>query len=120
MGIRGCRAPKEEWRILEGMHEPIVSRELFDKVQDIFEQNRKITKEKYEANAKNREGVENRFKGKIICADCEKMMRYAEDIPKNGKKCMERMSAADISIPMGRNAHVTIFTQRMWKRLCTR
>ena len=86
MGIRGRRAPKEEWRILEGMHEPIVSRELFDRVQDIFEQNRKITKEKYEANSKNREGVENRFKGKIICADCGKMMRYARGYSKKREK----------------------------------
>ena len=76
MGIRGHRAPKEEWRILEGMHEPIVSKELFDKVQDIFDKNRKIVHEKYAANAKNREGLENRFKGKIICADCGKNMRY--------------------------------------------
>lgn len=76
MGIRGHRVPKEEWRILEGMHEPIVSKELFDKVQDIFDKNRKIVHEKYAANAKNREGLENRFKGKIICADCGKNMRY--------------------------------------------
>lgn len=76
MGIRGHRAPKEEWRILEGMHEPIVSKELFEKVQEIFDQNRKIAHEKYAANVKNREGLENRFKGKIICADCGKNMRY--------------------------------------------
>lgn len=76
MGIRGHRVPKEEWHILEGMHEPIVSKELFDKVQDIFDKNRKIVHEKYAANAKNREGLENRFKGKIICADCGKNMRY--------------------------------------------
>ena len=76
-GIRMHRAPKEEWRILEGMHEPIVSKELFDKVQDIFEENKKVVREKYAENEKNREGVDNRFKGKIICADCGKNMRYA-------------------------------------------
>ena len=85
-GIRMHRAPKEEWRILEGMHEPIVSKELFDKVQDIFEQNKKTVHEKYEANAKNREGIVNRFKGKIICAECGKNMRYTRGYSKKHKK----------------------------------
>lgn len=81
-GIRMHRAPKEEWRILEGMHEPIVSKELFDKVQEIFDRNRKVVHEKYEANAKNREGIVNRFKGKIVCGDCGKNMRYVRNQPK--------------------------------------
>ena len=81
-GIRMHRAPKEEWRILEGMHEPIVSKELFDKVQDIFEENKKVVREKYEANAVNREGIVNRFKGKIVCGDCGKNMRYSRNQPK--------------------------------------
>ena len=85
-GIKMHRAPKEEWRILEGMHEPIVSKELFDKVQDIFDQNRKAAHEKYDANAKNREGVVNRFKGKIICGDCGKNMRYARGYSKKYEK----------------------------------
>ena len=84
-GIRMHRAPKEEWRILEGMHEPIVSKELFDKVQDIFNQNRKAVHEKYAENEKNRESVENRFKGKIICTDCGKNMRYARGYSKKHK-----------------------------------
>lgn len=75
-GIRGHRAPKEEWRVLEGMHEPIVSKELFDKVQDIFDRNRNAFHEKYEANAVNREGIVNRFKGKMVCGDCGKNMRF--------------------------------------------
>lgn len=76
MGIKGHRVPKEEWRILDGMHEPIVSKEMFDKVQDIFDENRKAAREKYEENAENRKGVENRFKGKIVCGDCGKNMRF--------------------------------------------
>lgn len=82
MGIRGHRVSKEEWRILDGMHEPIVSKELFDKVQEIFDQNRKVVHEKYEANAVNREGIVNRFKGKIVCGDCGKNMRYSRNQPK--------------------------------------
>ena len=82
MGIWGHRGPKEEWRILEGMHEPIISKELFDRVQEIFDQNRKVVHEKYEANAVNREGIVNRFKGKIVCGDCGKNMRYSRNQPK--------------------------------------
>ena len=75
-GIRVHRAPKEEWRILEGMHEPIVSRELFDRVQEIFEEHRKTIAEKYSKNEKNREGIDNRFRGRIVCGDCGKNMRF--------------------------------------------
>lgn len=85
-GIRMHRAPREEWRVLEGMHEPIVSKELFDRVQDIFDQNRKAVAEKYAANAERREGVVNRFKGKIICADCGKNMRYTRGYSKKNKE----------------------------------
>lgn len=85
-GIRMHRAPREEWRVLEGMHEPIVSKELFGKVQTIFDANRKAVRERYEANAKNREGVENRFKGKIVCGDCGKNMRYARGYSKKHKR----------------------------------
>ncbi|WP_363138220.1 recombinase family protein [uncultured Anaerovibrio sp.] len=31
------RALKEEWRVIKNAHAPIVSQELFDKVQDIFQ-----------------------------------------------------------------------------------
>ena len=75
-GIRVHRAPKEEWRILEGMHEPIVSRELFDRVQEIFDEHRKTIAEKYSKNEKNREGIDNRFRGRIVCGDCGKNMRF--------------------------------------------
>lgn len=75
-GIRVHRAPKEEWRILEGMHEPIVSQELFDRVQGIFEEHRKTIAEKYSKNEKNREGIDNRFRGRIVCGDCGKNMRF--------------------------------------------
>lgn len=85
MGIRGHRVPKEEWRILEGMHEPIVSRELYDKVQDIFDRNKRVAREKYETNAANREGIVNRFKGKIVCGDCGKNMRFTRNRPKKGQ-----------------------------------
>lgn len=86
MGIKGHRVSKEEWRILDGMHEPIVSKEMFDKVQDIFDENRKAVREKYEENAENRKGVENRFKGKIVCGDCGKNMRFVRGKSKARQK----------------------------------
>ncbi|MDR1706165.1 MAG: recombinase family protein [Clostridiales bacterium] len=52
--------PKEDWIIVENTHEPIVSQELFDKVQS-------ITKIKKRANTAN---VENVFQGLAYCADC--------------------------------------------------
>ena len=52
--------PQEEWIIVENTHAPLVSQEMFDKVQAIV----KIKKRVNTAN------VENIFQGLVYCADC--------------------------------------------------
>lgn len=56
--------PKEEWVIVENKHEPIISKETFEQVQEI----QKIRTREVNGEEK---GV---FSGKLICADCEKTM----------------------------------------------
>ena len=85
-GIKHHLTTKDEWIVLEGMHEPIVSKELFDRVQEVFEENRRIRKERIAKNAKRREGIDNRFEGKVFCGDCGKKMRFFRaEIPSTRK-----------------------------------
>ena len=77
-GIKMHRAPKEEWRYVPDAHEPIISQELFDKVQKMFADRAEKFKAKMDENAPLRELVTNHFKGKIYCGDCGKRMRFVK------------------------------------------
>ena len=58
------RNPKEEWLVFENTHEPIVTQEQFDLVQELRKHKRRPTKH---------EEV-NPFSGMVYCADCGKKM----------------------------------------------
>ena len=58
--------PESEWIIVEDMHEPIVDRDLFDRVQQLI----KIKKRK------NSMGAENIFLGVLKCKDCGANMSH--------------------------------------------
>lgn len=77
-GIKMHRAPEEEWRYVPDAHEPIISQELFDKVQKMFADRAEKFKAKMDENAPLRELVTNHFKGKIYCGDCGKRMRFVK------------------------------------------
>lgn len=81
-GIKMHRAPEEEWRYVPNAHEPIVSQELFDKVQKMFADRAERFKAKMDENASLRELVTNHFKGKIYCGDCGKRMRFVKPTDK--------------------------------------
>jgi len=68
--------PRDQWIITENAHEPIISRELFDKIQVIEADTRKA----YEASGKRPKRTENIFKGFPVCGVCgSKMSRvYSE------------------------------------------
>jgi len=59
------RQPEDKWIIVEGTHEPIVSRELFDKAQSIMSRRTRTTPG---------ETTMNIFAGLMRCADCGKAM----------------------------------------------
>ena len=60
------RYPEDEWIVVEDMHEPIVDRAVFDRVQQLIR-----TKQQ-----KNSLGVENIFLGILKCADCGANMSH--------------------------------------------
>ena len=60
------RYPESEWIIVENQHEPLVGRDMFEKVQ-------KLIKLKKKANST---GIINIFHGILKCADCNSNMTY--------------------------------------------
>lgn len=64
--IKQCRqVPKEDWIIVENTHEPIVSREIFEKAQTLFNKNIRVAPKKREADL---------FSGFVKCGDCLRAM----------------------------------------------
>jgi len=59
--------PQEEWIRAEGTHEPIISMELWNRVQSFKHKN-------YKPRRKN-DGETNLFTGLLVCADCDFKMR---------------------------------------------
>lgn len=70
------KKPQEEWIIVENTHEPIIDKEIFDKVQALA----KRRNEEYFENLgrfSHLKTTENLLKGLIYCADCKRpLVRY--------------------------------------------
>ncbi len=74
-GMPKMMIPNEEWIVVEHTHAPIVSQEIFDKVQEITQERN----EKFRTLRGKYPSSENRFKGLLVCADCgTKMVRYKD------------------------------------------
>ncbi|MDD3231072.1 MAG: recombinase family protein, partial [Oscillospiraceae bacterium] len=75
--------PREQWTVVQNTHEPLVSEELFQKVQSIMDEKNKVYHNnlgKYDHLGKS----ENLLKGLVYCADCGRpMVRYKQV---NGQK----------------------------------
>ena len=81
-GIKEHTVPEENWKIVEGTHEPLVTEETFERVQELLEESSREAKN----HASYAEGnVPNLFRGLIRCADCSGAMRMGKfRKPKNG------------------------------------
>lgn len=84
-GKNETRTDKSEWVVVPNTHEPIISKELFDKVQSIMQ-------ERYEAYHRNLgkynkiSNSNNLFKNKVVCGDCgTKLIRY-KNVRQSSKK----------------------------------
>ena len=69
IGHKQVATKPEDWIIVRGTHEPIISRELFEKVQAI----RKAAAEKYSRNGKNPYSP-NILRGRVFCGCCGKSL----------------------------------------------
>src|SRR5699024_7744667 len=84
--------PKEEWYRVEGTHEPIIDRELWDRVQALVAQRAKPVDG----------GTVGLFARKARCANCGYTMRASKSAPQRGGKhylqCSNRHVAKDACI----------------------
>lgn len=67
---------KDEWIVFPNTHEAIISREDFQKVQDIMNAASEARQTKMQKSEAIRATLINLFDGKIICADCGKRMYF--------------------------------------------
>lgn len=75
MGIKKYKPQKSERIYVAGTHEPIISRELFDKVQELIE----VRKQKVIASRGKYDHVEkkeNKFDRILFCGDCGGRMKF--------------------------------------------
>lgn len=83
-GKRGRKeADRSEWKIIESMHEPLVTQEVFDKVQEI----NRASKKRYWESHKNAKSYENIYRDIIKCGDCGSSMQLGKYVSqKTGKE----------------------------------
>lgn len=62
-------APKDEWVIIKNNHEPIISKETFEKTQELMQLRRKTCK-----TTAGKKFIPHLFSGRIKCADCHSTM----------------------------------------------
>lgn len=83
-GVPEKKVEKKNWVVVEGTHEPIVEKELFDKVQMLLDE----AHDKYFRNLGKYDRMSNNhnmFKKKVVCGDCgTKLTRY-KNVKPNGK-----------------------------------
>lgn len=70
------KLPEDQWIIAENMHEPIISKEIFNQVQKIKKLKSGIGKKKYDYL----------LKGLVYCAECGAKMTVRKSYKKNKKK----------------------------------
>lgn len=80
--------PKSEWYIVEGTHEPIIDRELWNSVQALIAQRAKPFDS----------GTVGLFAGKARCANCGSMMRSTKSRGKHYLQCASRHVSRDACV----------------------
>jgi hypothetical protein len=74
-GIKKKRVPEDEWIIVKNVNDPIISKEIFNEIQNEIENKKLKYLKKRKENSKI-DILENILKGKFVCGDCKKNMRY--------------------------------------------
>ena len=69
-GIKWEKVPVENWYVIENAQEPLVTEEVYNKVNNRKNQNARSRKESMEKTASARAKLVNLFENRIFCADC--------------------------------------------------
>ena len=83
-GINMERTPESEWTILENAHEPIVSKEDFEKVREMAAEGKKSFLEERNRNREYTSVLEDRLEGKVFCGECGNRMYFKKSICRQG------------------------------------
>lgn len=79
------RRPEDEWQIVSNAHPPIISQELFEKVQEVNRAELERRKS-FENRPAPKEDYREALRGKIFCGDCgARMSGYKRTTRKNSK-----------------------------------
>ena len=73
-GVKLEKRPEEDWFVEENAHEPIIDELAFRAVGKIMKEDSDRRRESMKKTKKDRDKIENLFKGKIFCADCGRTM----------------------------------------------
>lgn len=84
-GKKGIKKhPREEWIITKGTHEPIVTEELFNRVQEYFAKTKEAYSQTSRYNSKNKKG--SIFTSHLRCGECGKGMYLRQKKGHDGEK----------------------------------
>lgn len=81
---RQIHLPKEQWVVVENTHPPIVSQELYDKVQSIRSNRKKHYEEKIKRSNRPPK-TPNMFKGLVVCGNCGSSVIRHKTVRDSGK-----------------------------------
>lgn len=90
IGMEKRQRSAEEWNVIENAHTPIISKELFDRVQEVNEkelEKRKSFKERVGPDTDYREIL----RGKVFCAECGSQMTAAKGCARPNAKTPSRV-----------------------------
>lgn len=89
IGLEKTRRSEDEWQVIENAHEPIVSNELYEAVQEAMNEaaaKRSAYKKRVAPETDHREV----FREKVYCGDCGSMMRACKGLNRQRKDGSER------------------------------
>lgn len=84
-GIPYHQKDKSEWDVVTGTHEPIISMELWDKVQELNTRRSNEAKASFGKNA-NLPKRQNPYGSLLRCADCGRVIKQVRSYRKTGNK----------------------------------
>ena len=84
-GIPVHRTPESEWDIAYHTHDPIITEELFNQVQEVNRSRADAYNANYGACSHLPKG-DNPYRERLVCADCGTQMKLYRNLSKNHKK----------------------------------
>lgn len=84
LGMDKTRRFKEEWRIIEDAHRPIISRTLYERVQEVMNM-AALRCRNHKEQAAPQKDFRDILRGKVYCGDCKSRMRGCKGMGRKDK-----------------------------------